>query len=129
MKLRKLLDELNLIKKNYGDDIEVVMSSDPEGNSYSTLEEQSISFVYEKEDDFVNAEVRGYLSENAQDVIDNFYKHSKVIGICLYPWNENIDSAERACNWEKIEAERKLNRKIAQAENRLDAAKETGELL
>lgn len=129
MKLRELLNELNSIKKNYGDDIEVVMSSDPEGNSYSTLEQQSISFVHDKEDDFVNAQVRGFLSGNAQDVIDNFYKHSKVIGICLYPWNENIDSAEQACNWEKIEAERELNHKIALAENRLDAYKETGELL
>lgn len=129
MKLRELLHQLNITKKIYGDNIEVVMSKDPEGNEYATLDTASLSYVYDKEDDFVNARFKGILPENAQKQINDFVKNTKVIGVCIYPWEEGLDSAEEACNFPKIKEERELNHKIAMAENRMDAAKETGEML
>lgn len=154
MKIQALINELESIKKIRGSDIEVIVSVDPEGNSFSTLETQSISYVFQGEDDFVNAHAAGCLSGDAQKIVDDFYNHAKVVGICLYPWEEGFNTAEDACNWpKKLEEKRKefgkklndsisedvkafkkqeeeeLNRQIAKAENRLDAAKETGELL
>lgn len=154
MKIQALINELESIKKIRGSDIEVVLSVDPEGNSFSTLEPQSISYVFQGEDKFVDAHKAGCLSGDAEKIIDDFFTHAKAVGICLFPWEEGFNTAEDACNWpKKREEERKgfakklndsisedvkafkkkeeeeLNRQIAQAENRLDAAKETGELL
>ena len=130
MKLRTLINELNVLKKIHGDNIEVVIAQDPEGNGFSTLEPQSLSVVYDKEDDFIKAQTYGTLTgPNYKEIVDEFTKGSKVIGLCLFPWEEGFDSAEEACNWPKTKEEKELNRKIAMAENRLDAAKETGELL
>ena len=154
MKIQALINELENIKKIRGSDIEVVLSVDPEGNSFSTLEPQSISYVFQGEDKFVDTQAAGCLSGDAKKIIDGFFTHAKVVGICLFPWEEGFNTAEDACNWpKKMEEKRKefgkklndsisedikafkkkeeeeLNHQIAQAENRLDAAKETGELL
>lgn len=129
MKLRELLNELEIIKKIAGDDIEVVVSSDSEGNSFGTISHGCFSYVHEKEDDFVKAQRAGCLSGNVQDVINKFFKNAKTIGICIYPWEEGFESAEQACKADEVKEEMDLNRKIAYAENRMDAAKETGEML
>ena len=154
MKIQALINELESIKKTRGADIEVVLSVDPEGNSFGTLEPYCISYVFQGEDKFVDAHAAGCLSGDAQKIIDDLSSHAKVVGICLYPWEEGFNTAEDACNWpQKREEKRKefakklndsisedvkafkkkeeeeLTRQIAQAENRLDAAKETGELL
>lgn len=154
MKIQALINELENIKKIRGSDIEVVLSVDPEGNSFSTLEPQSISYVFQGEDKFIDAQKAGCLSGDAEKIIDGFLAHAKTVGICLFPWEAGFNTAEDACNWpKKMEEKRKkfakklndsisedvkafkkkeeeeLTNKIAQAENRLDAAKETGELL
>ena len=113
MKIQALINELESIKKIRGSDIEVVLSVDPEGNSFSTLEPQSISYVFQGEDKFVDAHAAGCLSGDAKKIIDDFYNHAKVVGICLFPWEEGFNTAEDACNWpKKLEKKRqKLGKK------------------
>lgn len=128
MKIQALINELENIKKIRGSDIEVVLSVDPEGNSFSTLEPQSISYVFQGEDKFVDAQAAGCLSGEAKKIIDDFYNQAKVVGICLFPWEEGFNTAEDACNWFKKKEEEELTHKIAQAENQLDTMKEEGRL-
>lgn len=53
MEIKKLIKVLQMWEKEYGN-IQVVMSTDSEGNSYSTLEDRfSFSPVRDGEDDFI----------------------------------------------------------------------------
>ena len=96
MKISKMIEELKKTQDKFGD-IEVIMASDSEGNSYSTIDENfRFSRIYEHEKDFIKTWDAGCISGTAQDAVDNFYKHAKVIGICLYPLFENMQDAEEA---------------------------------
>ena len=99
MKISKMILELKKAQKQFGD-IEVVMSSDSEGNSFSTIDESlRYSRVYENEHDFVKAYEAGTISGPATEVVDNFFKKAKVVGLCLYPFAEDFEYAEKAVKY------------------------------
>lgn len=99
MKINKMIKELQEVEKKFGD-IEVVMASDSEGNSYSTIDENfRYSRVYDKEKDFINAMSNGTISYSAKEAVDGFYKRAPVIGICIFPLVENLEFAEDAVNY------------------------------
>lgn len=98
MKVSEMIAGLQEIKAKYGD-INVIMASDSEGNSYSTIDKNfKYSRVYEREDQFAKAYESGIISAKPTEAVDQFFKNSKVIGICLYPFQEDYESAESAVN-------------------------------
>ena len=105
MKIDKMIKELQAVKDKYGN-IEVVMASDSEGNSYSTIDENfRYSRVYDNEKDFINAMSNGIVSGPAKEAIDGFYKNAPVIVICIFPLIENMQFAEEACKYAEKETE------------------------
>lgn len=101
MKVKELIAKLETIEEKYGD-VEVVMASDSEGNSYSTIDNNVIhSKVYENEAGFLRAGYKGELRNGAYpDIVEKFYKSAKVVGVCLFPWSEGFEYAEDAVNFE-----------------------------
>ena len=96
MKVSEMIAKLETVQELYGD-VQVVMSSDSEGNSYSTIDKNLLySRVYDKEDDFARAYEAGIISAKPKEAVDQFFKNSKVVGICLFPFQENYQSAESA---------------------------------
>ena len=98
MKIKDLIAKLETCEELYGN-IDVVMASDSEGNSYSTIDENiKHSKIYENEADFLRAGANGMLPRDApyQDIVEKFYKNAKVVGICLFPYQENFTYAEEA---------------------------------
>ena len=97
MKIAQVIKVLKSWEKEFGN-IEVVMSIDPEGNSYSTLDPRwSFAGVREGEDRFISDQLNK--SKTAKDVSDRekeFLATAKMIGVCLYPYYEGYESAERA---------------------------------
>lgn len=75
MKVKELVNELNRYMKVYGDDLDVVLSTDEEGNSYSTVEIGSLSLVLDNPEEG---------------------KHGKPIGVVIYPWEEGLYTPEDA---------------------------------
>ena len=71
MKAKDLVKELNEYVDKYGDHLEVVISTDEEGNSYSTVEIGSLALV-------------------------TGGPHLKPVGVVIYPFEEGYDSAEEA---------------------------------
>lgn len=99
MKISEMIKELQKTQECFGD-IEVVMASDSEGNSYSTIDENfRYSRVYEHESDFLSAASKGMVSGTPEEIIPQFYNNAKVIGICLFPWQEHFSFADEAVNY------------------------------
>lgn len=82
MKVKELVNELNRYMKKYGDDLDVVLSTDEEGNFYSTVEIGSLALVL----------------DNPKEG-----KHGNPIGVVIYPWEEGFDSPEEAIAGEHYE--------------------------
>ena len=78
MKVKDLVKKLNEYTKKYGDHLEVVISTDEEGNSYSTVEIGSLALV-------------------------TGGPHLKPVGIVIYPWEEGFELPEEACAGEHYE--------------------------
>ena len=76
MKVKDLVKKLNEYIDKYGDHLEVVISTDEEGNSYSTVEIDSLALVRNE---------------------------SKPVGIVIYPWEEGFNLPEEACAGEHYE--------------------------
>ena len=76
MKVKDLVKKLNEYVDKYGDHLEVVISTDEEGNSYSTVEIDSLALVRNE---------------------------SKPVGIVIYPWEEGFNLPEEACAGEHYE--------------------------
>ena len=76
MKVKDLVKKLNEYVDRYGDHLEVVISTDEEGNSYSTVEIDSLALVRNE---------------------------SKPVGIVIYPWEEGFNLPEEACAGEHYE--------------------------
>ena len=94
-----MIKELKYTQESFGD-IEVVMASDSEGNSYSTIDKNfRYSRVYENESNFLQAVGHGVVSGAPQEIIAGFYDKAKVIGICLFPWQEHFSFADEAVNY------------------------------
>jgi len=74
--------ELKQCIKDLPDDMEVVLSRDPEGNGYGTLEGADSNSIYEDEDvystDWTHEDAR-----MEEDVWDEFKKKPRVL--CLWP--------------------------------------------
>lgn len=100
MKIKDLIAKLKTCEELYGN-IDVVMASDSEGNSYSTIDENILySKVYANEADFLRTGCSGGLrGESYPDIVEKFYKNASVVGICLYPFQENFEYAEDAINF------------------------------
>jgi hypothetical protein len=75
MKIKDIIKKLEDYRDRYGENLEIVLSIDAEGNSYSTLNEKSFGLVID----------------------DPERKEYKAIGIVLYPWEEHFYTAEDAC--------------------------------
>lgn len=94
MKLKELIKHLQSIKAKYGGDLEVVLSSDSEGNSFSTLDIQgSLGLVHENEEAFFERAVKENLSEEEER---KWLNNAKVIGLTLFPWEEGFETSETA---------------------------------
>lgn len=87
MTVSELIKELQKIKKYCGGDIKIVLSSDSEGNSYSTLD-KSYSLVRDMEDSIICLYKGPQIKEKLME--------QKVIGVCLFPFEEGYESAENA---------------------------------
>ena len=72
MTIKELIEELTQFGLRYGLDKPVVMSVDAEGNSYSTLEHNDCLSTVEDE-------------------------NNKVIGACIWPWDEGFYDYVDAC--------------------------------
>lgn len=81
MKVKELVNKLNEFTSKYGDDLDIVISTDEEGNSYSTVEIGSLALVRDNPD-------HGAL---------------KTMGVVIYPWEEGFDSPEEAIAGEHYE--------------------------
>lgn len=77
MLINDLIKKLADISSQHGN-IPVVLSSDSEGNSFGTLNEKGSIMI-----------------------VENFPVSNQVIGVCLSPWYEGIDTCEEACKLEK----------------------------
>lgn len=77
MLINDLIKTLADISSKHGN-IPVVLSSDSEGNSFGTLNEKGSIMI-----------------------VENFPISNQVIGVCLSPWHEGIDTCEEACKLEK----------------------------
>lgn len=81
MKVKELVEKLNKYTEKYGEDLQVVISTDEEGNMYSTVEVGSLALV-----------------------LDNPSMTSgKPIGVVIYPWEEGFYTAEEAIAGKKEE--------------------------
>lgn len=77
MKVNDLIEKLNYLKKEYGDNLNVIVSSDEEGNSFCALSSGfSLSMVFDRDT-------------------------SKPIGICIFPFSEEYESPDAACRVEE----------------------------
>lgn len=97
MDIEQVIQVLQMWRKKFGN-IKVVMSVDPEGNSYSTLNpEWSFSGVREGEDAFIDKMIRERkISKNINEEEKEFNKKAKIIGLILWPYYEGFESAEKA---------------------------------
>ena len=83
MTLDQLIKHLEEYKKAYGGDKPVVLSTDPEGNSFSTLDpnpdiQHNYSLAYIPGD-----------------------RKGEVKGICIWPYEEGFSTDEEACKASK----------------------------
>lgn len=96
MEIKKLIKVLQMWEKEYGN-IQVVMSTDSEGNSYSTLEDRfSFSPVRDGEDDFIGRMIAEKKLNSMTKEEKEFCDKAKIVGICLYPFGEGFETAEEA---------------------------------
>lgn len=75
MTIKELITELNKISTEFGDDLKVIISTDEEGNSYSTIDRRSLSIV----------------DKTAGD------DKLEAIGVVIYPWIEGFEDPCDAC--------------------------------
>lgn len=81
MKAKDFIKEIEKYTKTYGEDIEIIVSADPEGNSYGTTHQGSF----------------GLIIDNPND------GPMKPVGLCIYPWDEHFQTPESACYNRKFE--------------------------
>ena len=81
MKVKELVEKLNKYTERYGDDLEIVISTDEEGNMYSTVEVGSLALVLDNPTDTTG----------------------KPIGVVIYPWEEGFSTPEEAIAGEREE--------------------------
>ena len=96
MKIKDMIAKLETWEELYGN-IEVVMSTDPEGNSYSTIDNRwSFAAVRDGEDDFIARMIAERKLNSMTKEEKEFNNKAKIIGLCLIPFEEGYDSAEEA---------------------------------
>lgn len=96
MKIKEMIAKLETWEELYGN-IEVVMSVDPEGNSYSTIDNRwSFAAVRDGEDDFIDRMIAEKKLNSMTQEEKEFNDNAKIVGLCLYPFEEGYDSAEEA---------------------------------
>lgn len=97
MTIRELYKVLESYGIKYGWNLPVVASNDCEGNNYSTFNKDVVvSIIHQGEDEWLE---KAKSSEISWGDID---KH-RCCGICLYPWEDNYLTAEKACKGGKNE--------------------------
>lgn len=98
MTVNELIIKLEKFRLLYGNDLEVVLSVDPEGNSYSTTDAKQICCVRDGEDMLykdVYERTKGNRVMFDKTIDKELLKH-KVIGICIYPFDEGFNTPESA---------------------------------
>lgn len=75
MTIKELITELNKISAEFGDGLKVIVSTDGEGNEYSTIDKRSLSIV----------------DKTAGD------NKLEAIGVVIYPWIEGFKNPCDAC--------------------------------
>lgn len=112
MTVSQMISLLKYFEKHYGEDIQVVLASDTEGNSFSTTDFTNCACtVREKEDeitdkainDFVlkNGEIEPEKTKNVNAYVEKELNKLKVIGVCLFPYTEGFRTAENAVKCEE----------------------------
>lgn len=98
MTILQLINTLKMYQKLYGNDIKVVLSTDPEGNSYSTTDMRQIISIRDGEDKAFSDIFKATKGNRANfdNIMDEELKKHKVIGLCIYPFDEGFDTAEKA---------------------------------
>ena len=82
MNIRQLFNILQNIGEEHGWELPVVMSVDPEGNSYCDFNSGlAVTMVRDGEDKWLN-------KFQDRKVAWQVKKELPVCGVCLYPWNE-----------------------------------------
>jgi len=74
MKVKELVKQLNGYMNKYGEDLDIVISTDEEGNFYSTVEVGSLALVLDHPDGV----------------------NPKPLGVVIYPWEEGFYTPEEA---------------------------------
>lgn len=107
MTISQMITLLKYFEKHYGGDIQVVMSSDTEGNSFSTTDFSNCACpVREKEDEMTDKAINDFAIknrgiepekiENVNAYVEKRINKLKVIGVCLFPYIEGYRTAEKA---------------------------------
>ena len=78
MKVKEFVEKLNGYIDKYGDDLQIVISTDEEGNFYSTVEVGSLALV-------------------------TGGPNKKPVAVVVYPWEEGFYTAEEAATGEHYE--------------------------
>lgn len=95
MTIRELYKILENCGIKHGWDLPVVVSNDCEGNGYSTFNKDvAVSMVRDGEDEWLE-------KVNRQEVDWSSINEHGYSGVCLYPWEDNYPTAERACKGDK----------------------------
>lgn len=77
MKVNDLIKILTGLKKEYGDNLNVIVSSDEEGNSFCALSSEfSVSMVFDEDS-------------------------REPIGICIFPYSLEYESPDKTCRVEE----------------------------
>ena len=73
MKISELIKKLEVSIKEFGD-LPIIVSSDSEGNSFGTLNKNSLCLIED-------------------------YNTGKIKGVCLYPFADGFYDADKACSF------------------------------
>jgi hypothetical protein len=91
MNVKELYCILKNIGEEFGWELPIVMSVDPEGNSYCDFNSSlAVTMVRDGEDKWLR-------DVQANEIDWKEGKKLPVCGVCLYPFNEGYQSAEHAC--------------------------------
>jgi len=100
MKIKEVIQKLQDVQRAYGEELEVLLSSDTEGNSFGSIDTTSFVMCRPGEDAFCHtASVCGWAGDRAEREIDRFMKVVKPNAVCIYPFHEDFNSPEEVVGY------------------------------
>lgn len=112
MTVSQMINLLKYFEKHYGEDIQVVLASDAEGNSFSTTDFTNCACTVREGEDAAfgpiieefnlkNKGVHPDREKNLNAFLNKKLDNLKVIGVCLFPYAEGFETAEKAVKCEE----------------------------